>query len=66
MKRFLLFACDQYYPLGGFDDFVKDFGTLEEAKDWALITRGDSAHIVDTYTRERFDRNSIIFNTSKV
>lgn len=32
MKRFLLFAGENYYPLGGWTDFRDDFDTLEEAR----------------------------------
>lgn len=31
MKRFLLFAGDQYYPSGGWQDFKKSFDTVLEA-----------------------------------
>lgn len=31
MKRYLLFAGDNYYPLGGWDDFEGDFDTADEA-----------------------------------
>jgi hypothetical protein len=31
MKRFLLFAGDQYYPSGGWQDFKKSFDTALEA-----------------------------------
>lgn len=30
MKKYLLFAGDQYYPRGGWDDFVMDSDDLEE------------------------------------
>ena len=32
MKRFLLFSFPEYYPSGGFEDFVECFDTIEEAK----------------------------------
>lgn len=31
MKRFLLFAGDTYYPIGGWDDHVESFDNIEEA-----------------------------------
>ena len=35
MKRFLLFCFENYYPLGGMNDFVKDFDSTKEALDHA-------------------------------
>jgi hypothetical protein len=32
MKPYLLFCGDDYYPLGGWDDFRGSFDTLDEAK----------------------------------
>lgn len=58
MKRWLLFAGDNYYPIGGWDDFQADFDTKEEAFDKAaesVIARAcDWAHIVDSQTKESF------------
>lgn len=31
MKRYLCFAGEDYYPSGGWDDYVDSFDTLEEA-----------------------------------
>lgn len=31
MKRYLLFAFDDYYPKGGWNDFAGDFGNLDDA-----------------------------------
>jgi len=31
---FLLFAGDNYYPSGGWGDFIQEFETLEGAKEW--------------------------------
>jgi hypothetical protein len=52
MKRYLLFCGESYYPVGGWDDFVGDFDTVEEAKS-ATAKASDWAHIVDTDTGER-------------
>lgn len=30
-KRFWVFGYDQYYPIGGMNDFRADFDTIEEA-----------------------------------
>lgn len=32
MKRYLLFQCNDYYPSGGWDDFVGDYDTIEDAQ----------------------------------
>ena len=55
MKRFLLFSGFDYYPSGGWYDFVDSFATAQEA-----ITQGEKdndrqnyqwAHVVDSETR---------------
>lgn len=52
MERYLLFAFDQYYPRGGWDDFRGSFKTLEEAMEaWDDMTR-DWGQIVDIETEE--------------
>lgn len=48
MKRFLLFAGDNYYPCGGTYDLIGDFDTQEEAE--AATGVCDWAHILDTAT----------------
>ncbi len=48
MKRFLLFGSDMYYPAGGWDDFVGDFDTLEQANAFGRNAAKDWVHIVDT------------------
>ena len=57
MKRFLLFAGDEYYPLGGWHDFKGDFETLEDAQTWFLkvVLRYDWAHVYDTISRTSKD-----------
>lgn len=50
MNRFLLFSFENYYPSGGWEDFAGDYATLDEAKDARFVSRGKSAHIVDTQT----------------
>jgi hypothetical protein len=66
MKRFLVFAGDDYYPSGGWKDFHSDHDTLKEAadvvnarhvEDWCkdeLKLGGllQWVHIVDTLTTE--------------
>lgn len=52
MKRYLVFANDNYYPSGGWRDFQKDFDTLEEAVAYANELKDsktwDRSHVVDT------------------
>jgi len=51
MKRYLLFATDQYYPYGGWDDFKGHFDTREEAEKEGkeYIENGkDHYQIIDT------------------
>ena len=57
MKRFLLFAGDEYYPTGGWGDFISDFDTLEEVKKDILSGRfyKDWYQIVDTQNKEVVD-----------
>lgn len=35
MKRYLVFACEAYYPGGGWSDFQRAFGFEQEAIDYA-------------------------------
>lgn len=62
MKRFLVFAGDDYYPIGGWRDLVGSADTISQAKalapahvtladgsrDWAATGGFDWAHVVDT------------------
>lgn len=43
MKRFLLFSFPEFYPSGGFEDFVECFDTIEDAKEY------HESHNVDYY-----------------
>lgn len=47
MKRFLVFAGDDYYPTGGWDDFVGDCDTLAEATALVEKRHRDWAHCAD-------------------
>lgn len=53
MKRFLLFAGETYYPGGGWDDFVDDYDTLEEAEAKAKTLKENWWDIVDTTTKTK-------------
>jgi len=50
MKRYLLFADDQYYPSGGWNDFKNSFHSLTEATGVANKLGGDWWHIVGSAT----------------
>ena len=57
MKRFLLFAFDEYDASGGINDFIKDFDSLLEIKqflDLQRITRG-WWDIMDIVTKTSFE-----------
>lgn len=55
----LLFAGSTYYPEGGWDDFVGEFGSVEEALaavadalvDWAHVVDRDAGRVVDRFYR---------------
>jgi hypothetical protein len=49
MKRFLLFCFDDYYPLGGWNDFKGSFATLDEAEERQTH---DNCQILDIETGE--------------
>jgi menaquinone-dependent protoporphyrinogen IX oxidase len=49
MKRYLLFAGEDYYPRGGWSDFIGDFDTIDEAKNYK-IEYIDWIQIVDLET----------------
>ncbi len=48
MKRFIVFAGDNYYPCGGAYDFMGEFEDLDDAMQ--SPSRGDWYHIFDTHT----------------
>ena len=48
MKRYLLFAYDEYYPSGGWYDFRGSFDSIEEAKKFCDRVNRDWAEIVDS------------------
>lgn len=49
MKRYLLFAGESYYPVGGWKDFVDSYDTIEEAVSYGRAA-GDWWHVVDSAT----------------
>lgn len=57
--KYLLFAGDEYYPLGGVDDLKGRFASDSDALDWLKNADGFQsnqflywAHLVDTETME--------------
>jgi hypothetical protein len=51
LKRYLVFAFDEYYPDGGWNDFRGDFDTLDEAQAeerYQLSHGADLTHVVDS------------------
>ena len=49
--KYLLFAGEDFYPEGGFDDFINTFDSIEDAKEFVDANRGEDykwAHIVDS------------------
>lgn len=65
MKRYLVFGGTNYAPSGGWDDFLGDFDTLEEAKkasappwgcEWKQIVDTDTQGCVDNNTPEVINR----------
>ena len=51
LQQFIVFAGDNYYPGGGWDDFQGSYETLQEALTEAPAL-GEWWHIVDTKTGE--------------
>lgn len=49
MKRFMVFAGDSFYPCGGTNDFVADFDTIYEVKDFLYdnVCRKDANYEYD-------------------
>lgn len=57
MKRYLIFMGLDYYPSGGWNDFVEAVDTLEAARYiWEHRAHSDWWQVVDTTTMELVDR----------
>lgn len=54
MKRYMLFCFSEYYPSGGWKDFVKDFDSIIEALSLYMkkYNFGDCVQIVDSTTKK--------------
>lgn len=57
VKRYLVFATMDYYPSGGWGDFVAAFDTIEDARQEALASKhaDKSTHIVDVAQLKEVD-----------
>jgi hypothetical protein len=58
VKRFVVFAHGNYYPVGGWGDHVGSYDTVEEARKAATYQRGagaDCTDIIDLHTGENLD-----------
>ncbi len=56
IKQFAIFAGEDFYPLGGWSDYIKSFDTLEDAKEYILAgnVMRDWIQIVDLKTGDIF------------
>lgn len=53
MKRYALFAGDNYYPSGGWNDLIDTFDIEEEIYEYVKGAGFDWFHIVDLQTGKR-------------
>lgn len=49
MKRYLIFAYNNYYPSGGMQDFVSDIDNLLLLEDILKDIKEDYFHVYDTF-----------------
>lgn len=63
MKRYLLFTFSNYYPCGGFEDYIASFDTIDDAYNTWLnipsIDRDTNCQIVDYTTLEIVKEESL-------
>ena len=52
MKKYMLFGGWEYYPAGGWADFLGDYDTLEEAVQGVQDLNGEWFGIVDSESKE--------------
>jgi hypothetical protein len=57
MKRYLVFSGSEYYPSGGWMDFIDDFDDIEKARVRAIEYAGEHLwyHIVDTTIKKEIE-----------
>jgi hypothetical protein len=64
MKRFWLFAGEDYYPRGGMEDFIGDFDSLDEAKAVFVVKLREEPYIdTNTYCREHGESRLYIYSS---
>ena len=56
-KKYILFQCDAYYPMGGLGDITGSFDSIEEARDYMNENPSFSNDIVDRDTWEIVEEN---------
>ncbi len=75
MKRFLLFGGENYYPQGGFNDFIAEFDTYDEARKAAAYIKRDYSSKYNSYavdwtdivdTHEKFEFGSATEHTRAI
>jgi len=65
MKRFMIFAGENYYPSGGMNDFVGEFDTISQCIIRLSKRRADWWNILDTQTKQVYN-NYQAPNDSKI
>lgn len=50
IKRYVTFAYEDYYPMGGIEDFIGDFDTLAAAQAACDARSNDNHDIIDLQT----------------
>lgn len=76
-KKYIVFAWEQYYPLGGLNDIKAEYDSLNDARDYlihlgndedivaAKIVYRDTWHILDKYARDDDNNWLPLFDTVK-
>lgn len=63
MKKYLLFTFKNYYPCGGFEDYIDIFDTIDDAYNYwlniPLIDRDTNCQIVDLKTLKIVKEDSL-------
>jgi hypothetical protein len=49
-RKYIVFGCESYYPLGGLNDVQGDYDTLQEAREEELANGYDDSYIIDRDT----------------
>ena len=63
MRKYLLFTFKNYYPCGGFEDYIDIFNTIDDAHNYwlniPLIDRDTNCQIVDLKTLKIVKEDSL-------